>query len=72
MSWPNGNTFGPRYDVIHPISKKPVKVPDGGWRWSEETFNSIVDYKDRNIYMMEVSYVVEFGFPKKMICNLVQ
>lgn len=22
MSWPNGNTFGPRYDVIHPISKK--------------------------------------------------
>ncbi len=46
MSWPNGNTFGPRYDVIHPISKKPVKVPDRGWRWSEETFNSIVDYKE--------------------------
>lgn len=21
MSWPNGNTFGPRYDVLHPIQK---------------------------------------------------
>jgi len=44
MSWPNGNTFGPRYDVIHPTTKKPVKVPDRGWRWSQETFNSVVDY----------------------------
>lgn len=44
MSWPNGNTFGPRYDVIHPATKKPVRVPDRGWRWSEDTFNSVVDY----------------------------
>ncbi len=44
MSWPNGNTFGPRYDVLHPITLKPVNVPDRGWRWSEETFNKTVDY----------------------------
>lgn len=44
MSWPNGNTFGPRYDVIHPITQYSVKVPDRGWRWSEETFNKLVDY----------------------------
>ena len=45
MSWPNGNTFGPRYDVIHPITKKPVRIPDRGWRWSKATFFEAVDYK---------------------------
>lgn len=45
MSWPNGNTFGPRYDVIHPITKKPVRVPDRGWRWSEASFFEAVDYE---------------------------
>lgn len=37
MSWPNGNTMGPRYNVIHPVTKKPVKIPDRGWRWKETT-----------------------------------
>lgn len=45
MSWPNGNTFGPRYDVIHPITKKPVRAPDRGWRWSEASFFEAVDYE---------------------------
>jgi len=49
MSWPNGNTFGPRYDVFHPITKRPVKVPDRGWRWSENTFNQVVDYDNKQI-----------------------
>lgn len=49
MSWPNGNTFGPRYDVLHPITKNPVKVPDRGWRWSEKTFNEAVDYDNKQI-----------------------
>ena len=39
MSWPNANTFGPTYQVIHPKTKKPVNIPDRGWRWKEETFN---------------------------------
>lgn len=39
MSWPNANTFGPRYDVLHPETKRPVKVPDRGWRWKQDTFN---------------------------------
>lgn len=46
VSWPNGNTFGPRYDVLHPITKMPVKVPDRGWRWSKNTFESLLDYKN--------------------------
>jgi len=29
ISWPGGN--GPRYDVIHPDTKMPCKVPDRGW-----------------------------------------
>lgn len=43
MSWPNAKT-GPRFDVIHPITKKPVKVPDNGWRWTQDTFNLALDY----------------------------
>ena len=44
MSWPNAETFGPRYDVIHPVTNKPTKVPDRGWRWNEATFNAQLDY----------------------------
>ncbi|MFV8373185.1 site-specific DNA-methyltransferase [Flavobacterium sp. LB2P74] len=44
MSWPNANTFGPRYEVLHPKTKKPVNIPDRGWRWKEETFNEAVDF----------------------------
>ncbi|MBF0181442.1 MAG: site-specific DNA-methyltransferase, partial [Magnetococcales bacterium] len=32
MSWPGGG--GPNYDVIHPVTGLPCKVPDGGWRYS--------------------------------------
>jgi adenine-specific DNA-methyltransferase len=52
MSWPNADTFGPRYDVKHPKSGKIVKVPDRGWRWKQETFNEaagIVDGKYKSI-----------------------
>ena len=33
ISWPGGG--GPRYDVIHPATKKPCKVPESGWRFEE-------------------------------------
>lgn len=56
MSWPNGNTFGPRYDVLHPATKKPTKVPDRGWRWNKETFDSNLDY-DHVIRRHDGSYV---------------
>ena len=32
MSWPGGG--GPAYPVIHPVTKVPCKVPEGGWRYS--------------------------------------
>ena len=32
ISWPGGG--GPSYDVIHPTTKKPCKVPESGWRFA--------------------------------------
>ncbi|WP_208949763.1 site-specific DNA-methyltransferase [Achromobacter aegrifaciens] len=32
ISWPGGD--GPRYDVIHPVTKKPCAVPERGWIYS--------------------------------------
>jgi adenine-specific DNA-methyltransferase len=33
ISWPGGD--GPSYDVPHPVTKQPCKVPDAGWRYSD-------------------------------------
>lgn len=32
ISWPGGG--GPRYDVLHPDTGLPCKVPEAGWRYS--------------------------------------
>lgn len=42
VSWPNSKTEGPRYIVKHPVTNKPCKQPDRGWRWKEETFNDLL------------------------------
>src|SRR5690606_7854513 len=44
LSWPNANSVGPSYDVLHPVTKQKVAVPDRGWRWKRETFEALVDY----------------------------
>lgn len=56
LSWPNGNSFGPRYDVLHPVTGKPTKVPDRGWRWKQDTFNDYLDY-DNIIKLDDGSYM---------------
>ena len=38
MSWPSPKTEGPRYEVINPVTDKPVPIPKKGWRWTEETY----------------------------------
>lgn len=35
ISWPGGG--GPKYPLIHPVTKQPCKMPDDGWRFVEET-----------------------------------
>ena len=50
ISWPGGD--GPRYDVVHPKTKKPCAVPERGWVFSQpETMNrmialGIVEFRD--------------------------
>lgn len=39
-NWPGGG--GPRYDVMHPITGKPCKVPASGWRFKEEEMASLI------------------------------
>lgn len=34
ISWPGGG--GPTYEVLHPLTGLPCKIPDGGWRYSSE------------------------------------
>lgn len=33
ISWPGGG--GPKYEVLHPVTNKPVKVPSRGWMTSD-------------------------------------
>ena len=50
ISWPGGG--GPRYDVIHPVTGKPCKVPERGWIWPDpETMKEkirlgVVEFRD--------------------------
>jgi adenine-specific DNA-methyltransferase len=49
ISWPGGG--GPKYEVKHPITGLPVKVPSGGWRYSqvrmaEQIQNDLIHFGD--------------------------
>lgn len=35
ISWPGGG--GPKYEILHPVTKKPVRVPSRGWITNKET-----------------------------------
>lgn len=40
ISWPGGG--GPKYDILHPVTQKPVKIPSRGWITNRETMLSWV------------------------------
>ncbi|WP_104422270.1 site-specific DNA-methyltransferase [Methylobacter tundripaludum] len=49
ISWPGGG--GPRYDVLHPRTGLPCKVPESGWRFEESTMKQqiklgLVEFRD--------------------------
>lgn len=47
------------YEVIHPITKKPVKLPSTGWRYSKDTMNKHI--KNNLVYFNKnESYVPAF------------
>jgi adenine-specific DNA-methyltransferase len=41
VSWPGGG--GPTYDVLHPATGKPCRLPSGGWRYQEDTMSELID-----------------------------
>lgn len=55
VSWPNSKN-GPRYEVPHPKTKKPTKIPDNGWRFKKETFFEMIDY-DNAIERYDGSFI---------------
>lgn len=38
-----GTGNGPRYDVIHPVTNLPVRIPAGGWRYAENTMKGLLE-----------------------------
>lgn len=38
--FPNGE--GPRYDVLHPVTGLPCRVPERGWRFNEGVFKQMI------------------------------
>ena len=70
ISWPGGG--GPKYDVLHPVTGMPAKVPSAGWRFSRpETMQQQIDDdrihfgKDENSVPCRKSYLKEheYGTP---------
>jgi adenine-specific DNA-methyltransferase len=43
LNWPGGG--GPRYEVLHPKTKKPVKIPVSGWRFAEDEMQRLIAEK---------------------------
>ena len=71
ISWPGGG--GPKYEVLHPVTHKPVKVPSRGWLTNEKTMKEWISKgrvafgKDENgvptlkSYLREREYSVPYS-----------
>jgi adenine-specific DNA-methyltransferase len=54
LGWPGGG--GPTFEVLHPITKRPVSIPGTGWRFTEASLKEQID-----------AGLVEFGPDEKKI-----
>ncbi|MEI2803898.1 MAG: hypothetical protein V9E84_09875 [Trichococcus flocculiformis] len=41
ISWPGGG--GPKYEVLHPITNNPVKLPSRGWIYGSTKMNEMMN-----------------------------
>lgn len=63
ISWPGGG--GPKYEVLHPITNKPVKIPSRGWITNKDTLlkwaaNDLIDFGlDENCVPTIKSYLTD-------------
>ena len=71
ISWPGGG--GPKYEILHPVTHKPVKVPSRGWLTNENTMKEWISQgrvefgKDENgvptlkSYLKDREYTVPYS-----------
>ena len=57
ISWPGGG--GPNYDVLHPITGKPVKAPSRGWLFQEAVLKEHIA-NDRVVFGVDENAVPTF------------
>lgn len=64
INWPGGG--GPRYEILHPVTKKAVKLPRSGWRfptperfWEEYDAGRIAFGEDENKVPSVITYLFE-------------
>lgn len=73
ISWPGGG--GPKYQVLHPFTHKPVKIPSRGWLTNESTMKEWIKQgrvefgKDENSVPTLKSYLKdrEYSVPYSVI-----
>ena len=46
----DGRESRPRYGILHPITKKPCKIPSTGWRWEEDTTKEALEMEPPRIH----------------------
>lgn len=54
LGWPGGG--GPKFDIFHPITNRPVSIPSTGWRYTEASLKEQIN-----------AGLVEFGPDEKKI-----
>ena len=54
ISWPGGG--GPKYEILHPVTHKPVHIPSRGWLTNKETLTEWIK-QDRVDFGPNESYV---------------
>lgn len=55
ISWPGGG--GPKYEVLHPVTKKPVAIPARGWMTSDPNKMQQWIKEDRVYFGVDETYV---------------
>lgn len=65
LSWPNSTTYGPDYIVPHPKTNNRTKMPERGWRWKKETFNTNADFDEEAQQYRRVKELHDGSF----VCN---
>lgn len=69
ISWPGGG--GPKYELLHPVTQKPVRIPSRGWVTNKTTMQNWIKAgkvyfgKDENAVPTVKSYLSEheYGVP---------